>query len=632
MDLKRLIVTIGADMTGLKKGLQEAQKDLRGAFGRDTIQASKDLGVAVAAVAAGFVFFAGKAVMANETLKQETRNFEALTGSAEKAKNLLSELEDIGTTSAFSDETLRKYTKQLLIMGFTADQAVPTIKAISEAAAATGAGEAGLGAIAEALSIVKERGILTTRSMNTLISAGLPAWDILAAKIGTTVPEAQERLKKGTIDSGTALAALINGMNDKYKGSMGKMKDDITVSWVHIIDGLEKTTRTFGAKITAALGLEKLFSNMATAVQKFSETFKSAGIGAAMDELIDPKIQAGIIAIAGAITVALLPGLWSTVLAIGAIDATMAPWIALGAAIAALAFVIIKNWEPISRFFEKLWINIKYYTMVALYAVADAFIFLAKVAVTAAEKIYGWIPGLGDKLKEAKKGLDTFTDNIEKAKTNNFKTMTDDMGKLNKSIEDGTKKIITHKKELPTTEDYKPTAAGIDIIGEATTKLEAGTKTLGASFSDTFADIVMGTKTVTDALKDLGGQMAKLFIKTGFEAILSAITGTSSGAAATGGLPAFAEGGYTGTGTGATLAILHPREYIVPEIKAAGFAQSLSGGKISIQNTIINNAGGQVEAATTTRQDGEKIILNTIISAIATNKSGLKTYIKGAAK
>lgn len=94
---------------------------------------------------------------------------------------------------------------------------------------------------------------------------------------------------------------------------------------------------------------------MTEQLQAFKDLVTTEGLAGAIEKIFPDWLEATIFAIAGAITVAMIPALIAMATAAWAAVAPLAPFLAAGAAIGALAYVIIKNWEPIKDFFINLW-------------------------------------------------------------------------------------------------------------------------------------------------------------------------------------------------------------------------------------------------------------------------------------
>jgi hypothetical protein len=94
---------------------------------------------------------------------------------------------------------------------------------------------------------------------------------------------------------------------------------------------------------------------MTEQLQAFKDLVTTEGLAGAIEKIFPDWLEATIFAIAGAITVAMIPSLIAMATAAWAAVAPLAPFLAAGAAIGALAYVIIKNWEPIKDFFVDIW-------------------------------------------------------------------------------------------------------------------------------------------------------------------------------------------------------------------------------------------------------------------------------------
>jgi len=83
---------------------------------------------------------AGIVLAVNEAKKIETitTQFEVLTGSAEKATQIVKELQDFSATTPFQFEGIAQTAKQLIGFGFEADQIQGKLQAIGDVASAIG--------------------------------------------------------------------------------------------------------------------------------------------------------------------------------------------------------------------------------------------------------------------------------------------------------------------------------------------------------------------------------------------------------------------------------------------------------------------------------------------------------------
>lgn len=92
---------------------------------------------------------------------------------------------------------------------------------------------------------------------------------------------------------------------------------------------------------------------------ELKEVIEAEGIKGAIDEIFSTEVQYAIVGVAGAIAAALIPAFVGIATAAWAAVAPLLPFLAAGAAVAALAFTIYRNWEPIKNFFVNTWQGIK---------------------------------------------------------------------------------------------------------------------------------------------------------------------------------------------------------------------------------------------------------------------------------
>lgn len=631
MDLKRITVHIGADISELKKGLNQAQKDLKKAFGADTLKLSKGLATGLGVAAAGFVGLAGAAVKAADDMAMTKHSFTALTGSAATAVKHIRELEQFGVNSTLNFEIAKEGSQNLLSMGFAAEQVMPILQAAGDTSAATGKGKEGFQSIIRALGEMKAKGTATTDTMNKMILAGLPSYDILAAKLGITVPEAMEKVKNKQLDLATTMEALVHGMGEKYAGAMANTQKEVGES----IDAIKKTALIglieVGTKISDALNLKEFFANIASGMQTIVDTFRDGGLAAVIDRFVGPELKAALIGIGVALTAILLPGLVSVAIAAASALLPLLPIIAVSVAIAGAAYLIMKNWTPIKKFFVETFLAMKFWGMEALIAIGKAFVFLAETFLKGADKMFGWIPGIGDKLKLARDKVGELKDSLNDAKDNNLKKWQKDTDKLNASLNKVTKSAKETKKEMPKASDFKATTEGVKQVDAAFTDFQNNIKKIGDGVDDTMVDIIMGTKKASEALMDLGKQMAQLLIKMAVNKMITSLfPGMQMGSMP---VKAFATGGIV---TRPTFALIGERgpEMITPLSgpNAPKGVASAGAGSIKVQNNMYNQTSQPMQTETSVERKGDEIIISTFLKAIGNNTGGVRTAIQRITK
>lgn len=306
-----ILVRIGANSSELRRELSATRAELRSALGEETLSASKAAVMSIAGVAASLGALGVKAVQAAGNFQQVQAAMTNMLGSAERAKNLLGQLQDFAAKTPFEFNDVAAASQKFLAFGFTAEQIIPTLKAVGDAAAGVGLGKEGIDRITLALGQMAAKSKVQSDEMLQLTEAGIPAWQMLADKIGTSVPQAMDMVSKGAVDAQTGLQALVGGMEEKFGGMMDQQAQTITGTWSNMMDGLSQSAIAVGQQISDALNLPDLFSSLGDSLQQFASLVKNQGIGEALSQMIPPEVEVAAAGLAAALTIATIPALQS---------------------------------------------------------------------------------------------------------------------------------------------------------------------------------------------------------------------------------------------------------------------------------------------------------------------------------
>lgn len=306
-----ILVKIGANSSELRRELSATRAELKSALGEETLSASKAAVMSIAGVAASLGALGVKAVQAAGNFQQVQAAMTNMLGSAERAKNLLCQLQDFAAKTPFEFNDVAAASQKFLAFGFTAEQIIPTLKAVGDAAAGVGLGKEGIDRITLALGQMAAKSKVQSDEMLQLTEAGIPAWQMLADKIGTSVPQAMDMVSKGAVDAQTGLQALVGGMEEKFGGMMDQQAQTITGTWSNMMDGLSQSAIAVGQQISDALNLPDLFSSLGDSLQQFANLVKNQGIGEALSQMIPPEVKVAAAGLATTLTVATIPALQS---------------------------------------------------------------------------------------------------------------------------------------------------------------------------------------------------------------------------------------------------------------------------------------------------------------------------------
>jgi tape measure domain-containing protein len=350
-----LLVKIGAESSGLRKELASTQRQMKRAFGPEALAASGKaagllgmLSAAMGAVGGASVIMAGKMAASRVA-------FDTLLGDTQKAKAFLEDLYQFAAETPFEFEGLQDTAKKLLAFKFAAEDIIPMMTAIGDAAGMLGSGQEGIDRMTLALSQMQSKGKVQSQEMLQLAEAGVNAWQYLANSMGMSISEVMDKVSKGEVDAQTGINAIVMGMQRDFAGGMSKQAKEIPGLWSTVMDNTKMVLTSAGDGLIKALGIKEKLSGLAGYLSQFAGYVKSNGLGQALRDMIPNELSSTIFILAGAITAAAIPAMVKFALSTWAAIAPLLPFIAMGAAVGAMAWLIWKNWEPLSDLFSGLW-------------------------------------------------------------------------------------------------------------------------------------------------------------------------------------------------------------------------------------------------------------------------------------
>ena len=363
-----LLVKIGADSSDLRKEIAATKRQLRTAFGSEGLNLSGKAVNVLEGLGAALGALGVYAVKAGGELQNVQVAMTNMLGSAEKATAFVKELQDFAAHTPFEFNDVTKASQKFLAFGFTAEQIIPTLTAVGDAAAGVGAGQDGVNRLTIALGQIAAKGKLASQEMMQITELGIPAWQLLADKLGTDVATAQDMVTKRMVDSQMALDALVSGMESRYGGMMEQQSSTILGTWSNLMDGLGQVASQAGLAIAEALNLPELFSGIGEWLSNFASVLQEGGIREAILNCIPPEVQLAIIAFGTALTGVAIPAMYAAgatalamaapfVTAIGAAVAAAAPFIAVITAIGAALYTLWAKGISIADVFQLMGIK-----------------------------------------------------------------------------------------------------------------------------------------------------------------------------------------------------------------------------------------------------------------------------------
>ena len=173
----------------------------------------------------------------NAELEQTRVAFTSMLHSAEAADKMLADLQKFAAETPFEMPGVRTAAQQLIAFGYEADEILPTLTALGNAASGLGRGQDGFNHLAFVFGQIRTTGKLMGQDVLQLAQLGVPVKDILAKNLGLAKDELANIGDLG-IDADVAIRALIDGMNERFPDMMKKQSETFEGILSNIKDNL----------------------------------------------------------------------------------------------------------------------------------------------------------------------------------------------------------------------------------------------------------------------------------------------------------------------------------------------------------------------------------------------------------
>ena len=236
-------VSLNVDTRGVPQKLREVQNQAQQtekAFNGIAAAAGK-LALAFAGLqAAKFIF--GKAA----ELESQARSLEVLTGSAQKAAQIIRELQQLGAVTPFTSTELIDAAKRLQAFGVEANKVVETTRRLADVSGATGAELQGL---VTAYGQVQAKGRLQGEELLQFQERGVALQEELRKMYKLSGDEFQSALSKGQISAEAVEIAIqrLTAAGGKYANGAIAQSDTLQGKLSTLQDSFEQLARNIGS-------------------------------------------------------------------------------------------------------------------------------------------------------------------------------------------------------------------------------------------------------------------------------------------------------------------------------------------------------------------------------------------------
>lgn len=241
--------------------------------------AKKGAGVAVAAVGAvtaalGAGVVAG--VKYNASIESYQTSFEVMTGSAEKAAEVIDKLKKVGAETPFELPDLADTTQLLMNYGFSADEAMDKMMMLGDIS--QGSAEK-MSRIATAYGQMSSAGKVSLEDVKQMIEAGFNPLQEISESAGESMASLYDRISKGTIsvDEITASMQRATSEGGKYFQSMEKQSQTFSGLISTLKDNAQQLLGEVVKPISDGL-TESLLPAAISAIEQLTQGFEENGV------------------------------------------------------------------------------------------------------------------------------------------------------------------------------------------------------------------------------------------------------------------------------------------------------------------------------------------------------------------
>ena len=350
--------------------ITESTKKQVAALGNGLQSLGKGISKAVTAPIVGIGTAAVGTAVSFLSLRESAQTaFSTMLGSGEAASKMIGDLYTFAKKTPFKFDGMMQSAQQLISMGMAAENVIPTLTAVGDAAAASGKGQEGFGAITAALGKMQAQGQVSLEEIWSLSDNGVQALQILANKSGRSIDEMKEAISDGAVESGWAIQALAEGIEEGTDGMagqtarMGGMMGELKNTFKGACDSMTSSIRNFGLAVVGEYGttdaesskflgsLTRIVQQATAIIDAASKKWSDAGlsiepmasaVGDALEKIaggiekMDPATFAAIVKALVALAAA-GPGLVIVGKAVSLVGAAMGPIGALASGVASAA-------------------------------------------------------------------------------------------------------------------------------------------------------------------------------------------------------------------------------------------------------------------------------------------------------
>lgn len=281
-----VVIKIDGDASGFEKVLgnvESKSKSVISGLGTVTSGVAKGVAAAYGVISAAWSAVGLVSVKYNANIERLQTSFETMTGSAEKAAEVVERLRTMGAKTPFETTDLVRVTQLLMQYGFTADDAIEKMSMLGDIA--QGNSEA-MNSIALGYAQMSSAGKVNLQDIRQMINGGFNPLQEISERTGESMASLYDRISKGTmaVDEITESMRYATSEGGKFYQSMEKQSQTLNGQLSTLKDNLS----SFGGMIFQPLSdklRDALIPDANAILADLQSAYQSAGLDGLVNEI-----------------------------------------------------------------------------------------------------------------------------------------------------------------------------------------------------------------------------------------------------------------------------------------------------------------------------------------------------------
>lgn len=271
----KVVIETVLDKAGFEKGLNSIESTAKKGFGA----VAKSVGV----VSTAMTGVLGYGVKYNAEIEQLQTSFEVMSGSAEKATEIVQKLKDVGAKTPYDLKGLAQTTQTLMQYGMTADQAYEATINLGDIA--QGSAEKMQG-IALAYGQMSSAGKVNMQDIKQMINQGFNPLQAIAEMTGETFQEVTQRYEQGkiSVEEVTKAMQFASSEGGKYYQSMEKQSKTLAGQFSTLKDNASSLAGTLAKDLSGSIS-GKVLPTINDLLTGMEDAFTKDGIDGLAEKL-----------------------------------------------------------------------------------------------------------------------------------------------------------------------------------------------------------------------------------------------------------------------------------------------------------------------------------------------------------